>query len=268
MRDRCGFTLIELVIVIAIISILSGIMVPLVFKYWDTENREITKERMNLLKMAMVGDSRLVQSGVRTSFGYVGEYGQLPTDLSELVSFGTLDLHNENYKKDAWGNNFIYTYVYNDSGKISSAKIISTGSDSKLGTSDDLEIVIDEKEVFPTNNVLSKIDIFLNAPPQNTLTYFLKVTAETKSGITSCCKPINILGSSGNNATHYTSDLQCVFDEYLPIGVSVFSLEAYSDNDCRYRIPQQASEQSFVVVGDRIGNITISQKIYIHWEIL
>ncbi len=118
MRCKKGFTLIELIIVIAIISVLSGIMGPVVFNYWDKENRDITKERVNLLKMPMIGDPKLIQNGVRTSFGYVGEYGQLPANLDELIEFGSFDLQNNNFKKDAWGNEFIYTYIVNPESYI------------------------------------------------------------------------------------------------------------------------------------------------------
>lgn len=263
MKYSSGFTLIELIIVVAIISVLSGIMVPVVFRYWDTENMDMTKERMNLLKIAMVGDPKLIQNGVRTSFGYVGEYGQLPGDLNELIGFGTLDLHNGNFKKDAWGNEFLYTYNVDVEGKRISGKIISLGSDSKIGTADDIELSIDEKEVFSTNNLLSKIDIFLSSPPQNSLTYYFKISVENKAGVSSCCKPVSILGSSGNTKTFYTSDVQCIFDENFPIGISVFSLEAFSDSECKNKILNQSSEQNFVVIGDRVGSVNINQKIYI-----
>lgn len=263
MKCKSGFTLIELVVVIAIISILAGVMVPVVYKYWDTENINITKEKMNLLKVAMVGDSRLMQNGVRTSFGYVGEYGQLPTNLNELINFGALDLYNDNFKKDAWGNEFLYVFNINTQGKRSSAKIISLGADSKIGTSDDIELIIDEKEVLPTNNLLSKVEIFLGASPQNNVTYYLKIVAENKAFTDFCCNPITILGSSGNTKTYYTGDIQCIFDENFPVGISVFTLEAFSDSECKNKIANQYSEQNFVVVGDRVGNININQKIYI-----
>lgn len=263
MKYKSGFTLIELVVVIAIISILAGVMIPVVFKYWDTENINLTKDRMNLLKIAMVGDPRLMQNGVRTSFGYVGEYGQLPDDLNELIGFGTLDLHNNNFKKDAWGNELLYTYNVDFEGKRISGKIVSLGSDSKVGTADDIELTIDEKEVFPTNNLLSKIDIFLSSPPQNSLTYYFKISVENKTGVISCCKPVSILGSSGNTKTFYTSDVQCVFDESFPVGISVFTLEAFSESECKNKIANQSSEQNFAVVGDRVGSININQKIYI-----
>lgn len=268
MKCKSGFTLIEVIIVIVIISILAGIMVPVVYKYWDTENIDITKDRMNLLKISMVGDPRLMQNGVRTSFGYVGEHGELPGDLNELIGFGNLDLQNDNFKKDAWGNVFLYIYNVDVQGRRSSGKIISQGADGRIGTSDDIELIIDEKEVFPTNNLLSKIDIFMSTPPQENITYYFKISVENKSGTGSCCKPVNILGSSGNTKTHYTTDLQCVFDENFPIGVSVFTLEAFSDSECNNKIFNQSSEQNYVVIGDRVNSISINQKIFIQWVIL
>lgn len=253
----------ELIVVIAVISILAGIMVPVIFKYWDTQNIELTKEKLSLLKIAMIGDPKLIQNGVRYSFGYVGEYGELPSSLEEVKNFGNLDLYNDNFKKDAWNNLFIYTYNLSNDGRRSSGKIVSLGPDGKLNTADDIEIIISENEVLPAKTSISKVEVFFNSPPQNNLTYYFKNTGFFKGGEVSCCVPISFAGFSGNTKNYYLTDIQCTYAESLPIGLANFLLEAYTDANCSNKYPNQSTEQSIVVIGDKMQNIYMNQKIYI-----
>ena len=73
-----GFTLIEVLVTMAIVSILAGIMVPAVWKFWESQDVQTTRERIKTLKLAMVGDRSLIQNGIRTSYGFVGDNGELP----------------------------------------------------------------------------------------------------------------------------------------------------------------------------------------------
>jgi len=68
MKDQ-GFTLIEVIVVMAIVAILAGIMVPFVYRVWEGDEIELTRERMGEIKKALVGDPRLIQNGIRTNYG-------------------------------------------------------------------------------------------------------------------------------------------------------------------------------------------------------
>ena len=120
MRDR-GYTLLELVLVIVIVAILTGIAVQSVTKTGEGQRLDRTMDEMDLLARAIVGDDRLVTGGVRTDFGYVGDVGSLPPTLDALVSnpggYATwsgpyvsskFTEYVDDFKTDAWNEPYTY----------------------------------------------------------------------------------------------------------------------------------------------------------------
>ena len=45
-----------------------------------------TVQEMENLEYGMVGNPSLISNGIRTDFGFVGDMGQFPTTLDELVT--------------------------------------------------------------------------------------------------------------------------------------------------------------------------------------
>lgn len=167
MLNRKGFTLIEIIIVLSIMAILLGVAVPMIYRQLASSAEQATREEMENLKKALVGDPEKVQNGVRTDFGALGDWGGLPATLQALVTAQTPPWSYDKGKKvgagwkgpyisgeggeyllDGWGNEYVYaTGDYtNEKGELVDGKIVSYGPNKALGGGDDLTIEILKKE--------------------------------------------------------------------------------------------------------------------------
>jgi len=171
MRTK-AFTLIEVMVVMAIISILAGMMMPAAWKFLESGEIATTRERMKELKKAMVGDRTLVQNGVRTHYGFVGDFGELPFDNNSSCSFKFLDSSADmsgsrydaanwngrylssssdakEYAVDAWGNAIKCTKKSYSDGRWVGLTLASVAPNGEI-----LEEIIDTNDVIPTNRVI------------------------------------------------------------------------------------------------------------------
>ena len=85
---RRAFTLVELVIVLAILGILAGLAVPI-----------FLGQREKLQSEEVIGDIRLIELKVNQ---YIAEYGLPPPSLNDLRGIK---------RKDPWGNNYRYLKI-------------------------------------------------------------------------------------------------------------------------------------------------------------
>ncbi|NJD61555.1 MAG: prepilin-type N-terminal cleavage/methylation domain-containing protein [Deltaproteobacteria bacterium] len=152
MRRR-GFTLIEVIIAIAIISILASMAVPYAAQLIDKSREESTRKEMENLYSTILGDPKIPTGGT------VGDMGRLPNNLAELnvrgaqplgstgllgVKFGwfgpyvNAGFDPQGYRNDAWGTGYAY-------GNPGAGQIRSAGPDRTMGTADDL--------IYPPNAV-------------------------------------------------------------------------------------------------------------------
>ncbi len=145
---RRGFTLIEIVVTIAIVGILLGGSVPLVIQTLKVKRERATIERMKTIYGAIMGDVAL------GDFGFLGDIGDFPSALSDLVSkpvslstFSTSNTNSIGYGwrgpyldlefealKDGWGNDF----KYSTADSLPEGQIKSAGPDGTFDNSDDI----------------------------------------------------------------------------------------------------------------------------------
>jgi len=150
---RGGFTLIEVIIAIAILSILASMAVPYAAKLIDKSREESTRKEMEELYNTILGDPKIPTGGL------VGDIGRLPANLSRLndrvappgpfppVGFtGMLGVKigwfgpyintgfdAAGYLNDAWGTAYRYGVAPDGAGQIRSA-----GPDRNFLTADDI----------------------------------------------------------------------------------------------------------------------------------
>ena len=171
-----GFTLIEVIIAIAVISILATMAIPYAAKIIDQTRTETTRQRMMDLHKTIAGDPATGPAG------FVGDMGRLPamdtltqlnTALAPASSAQYLGVRMgwngpyinsgfdpTSYYKDAWGT--VLRYGHTTSPPVDSAgQIRSAGADRNFGTADDL--VYPSIAVVFTGSLLVNLYVWDNA---------------------------------------------------------------------------------------------------------
>ena len=83
-----GFTLLEILMVIILIGIVAATAVMFIGNILEQQSVDLTLKDMQNLNHAIVGNPDLVEGGVRNSFGYTGDMGALPANLTALILQG------------------------------------------------------------------------------------------------------------------------------------------------------------------------------------
>jgi len=201
-----GFTLIEVIVILIVMSILAAVAVPVALRVFETAAEDATREEMINLKKAMIGDSNRQQSAARGNFGFLGDMGRLPINLDELYLRGSLSSFSYNnikqagagwkgpyitgtfsgeeadeFKKDGLGNDYALTVGPSQLEGV----LTSPGPDGVPGTADDISLEILSVETTATlrgavkdalGNGISNVSVNLNFASNGILT---SVTATT-----------------------------------------------------------------------------------------
>lgn len=273
--SRNGFTLIEIIVVMAIMSILAGVLTPMVYRTWDDSKSALTRERMATLKIAIAGDPTLYQQGIRSNYGFVGDVGALPETFDDLTTdsgvwtgwngpyLGGFDAVT--FKLDAWGREIIYTEHSPPllvSGEEIAATLRSAGSDGNFGNSDDINEVSDlplqilSQDVWPTATIRGNLSATLTTTTETTPTYFanLLVSYRNGSGMATAvthCIPLNIgLVQTGVPKTVIQA-FDTSFPITLPIGRIALRSRLFSDAVCAALLEETNEMALFVSNGLR-----------------
>jgi len=203
-----GLSLIEVIVILAVLVILIALLVPSTVQILSGARRNVTLDEMENLKKAMIGDPDLKTSGVRSSFAYLGDMGNLPSTLDDLMTQGaqpayafdsskgvgagwrgpyiTLGPGSDaaSHRVDAFGNDYTYsgTNYVNGQGQTVDAKLVTLGADGVAGGTGNDEDVTQEILTAQTTatvtgygfdlsgNPLDGATVTINYPANGTLT--------------------------------------------------------------------------------------------------
>ncbi len=158
-HKQTGFSLIEVIIILAVLVTLIALLVPSTVQQLTAARRNGTLDEMDALRTAMIGDPNLKSQGVRSDFAYLGDMGNLPSNLDDLLTQGAQPAYafdsskrvgagwkgpyvtvgagadSASHKRDAFGNDYTYdtTDYTNGQGQAVDGKLVTLGADGVAG---------------------------------------------------------------------------------------------------------------------------------------
>lgn len=169
MKQQAGYTLMEVLAVVVILGILAAVGSTYLVPTIERQRFEDTRREMDRLAIAITGDPSLLSGGVRTDYGYVGDVGAMPPDLSALVTnpggYATwdgpyvtddfsIDGSSSEYLRDGWGNSYSYS---------GGNTILSTGNGNTL-----TRTIFSSLDKLVQNSVSFAVIDIDNTPPGST----------------------------------------------------------------------------------------------------
>ncbi len=222
LRNIGGYSLVELIVVIIIIGIIATVSLKSMRQTYDTIRVEETKKELDMLAMAIVGNPDLISGGNRTQFGYIGDVGSLPSNLSALVTnpgyatwngpyindkfYVSVGGGETEYAYDAWGENYAY------SGGLT---IVSNGGSSTITR----EIAASTNDLLNNDLTFTITDLDLT-PPGSTYKDSVKFSFSYPNGLGALTTVEQYPNSNG--LVQYNS---------IPIGQHTLKIIYIPDND-------------------------------------
>lgn len=171
-----GFSLIEIVVVLAIFAALVGALVPLGHQVQTAADERETRRKLENIKRAMIGQGPGEPTFEARDFAFLGDIGRVPDSLPELVKKADLPTHSvnsnrrlgagwrgpylwpgfdgdtANLSRDEFGRPLQYRTSFGSgsdtviSGDTVVALLRSRGADGALETDDDLTVLVRKNE--------------------------------------------------------------------------------------------------------------------------
>ena len=139
-----GISLLELALVIMLIGVIAGVGGRAIQSINDADRFQYTVHAMETIRAKLVGNPRLIQSGHRCDFGYIGRNGAFPANLGVLRSeYCWITPEPTINTTDGWGRAYAYNGPSGSGGNITLLSKGSTGNSGGTGFDTDLEIQID-----------------------------------------------------------------------------------------------------------------------------
>jgi general secretion pathway protein G len=212
-RATAGFTLIEVIVVIAVLAILAGAMAPLIAAKVDQARRFATEDQLQAISDALRAYQRDVDAFPPDTGNPVNDLGELQADTLGLTGWRgpylTAQWSAGDYAQDAWGGPITYAYV----GGAPTAVLTSPGPDQVAGNADDIALTVVqdyesvERRVNDTYERLKLVagDVYGTNPTKAPATYTIPAAWQTDAW--------------GNNLIyHYSSDESAVVYSAGPDG--------------------------------------------------
>lgn len=152
LKKNRAFTLIEMIMAIVLVGVISVVSIEVIGGSIDEARFEDTLQEMKQIRDSIIGNLELREGDTRTSFGFLGDIGAIPTagqTLTILTTNAGLAAWAVNttarfglgwngpylsggssgtdYTTDAWGTAYVYSPAANP------ATIVSRGSDGAVG---------------------------------------------------------------------------------------------------------------------------------------
>ena len=148
MEPSRGFTLIEIIAVVAIMAIIAGMTIPILFNTLKREEQSATIEKIENIEIALLNFYRDINQFPLTAAGLKAliknPFSSKPLGLwwyGPYISYSNID----NYDLDSWGESLVYT---NNGGVPVTATLTSKGPNRKLGDKDDIIRTISAAQVI------------------------------------------------------------------------------------------------------------------------
>lgn len=88
LKSISGFSLVEVVATIALLAVLAAVSTSIMTGNQNAQRYEETRRKMELIRTAILGDEALDAQGQRFHFGFLGDMGAMPTNLTDLTTIG------------------------------------------------------------------------------------------------------------------------------------------------------------------------------------
>lgn len=150
-----GFTLIEILMSVILISILAAVAIPRFLDFSGDARIAVTTEKLSALKLAIVGDPRFFSSGQHTKMGYEAHCLGAPSSLNDLISqpaTGTCSSAYDPFTKRGWSGPYVSstsadwnadawgTAIQYFNAGPPARTLRSCGPDRSCGTADDISV--------------------------------------------------------------------------------------------------------------------------------